>query len=169
MQPLNLQAFPVLHTDRLTLNALTLNDDAAIFALRSDDKVNEFLGRKKAETISDAQDFILKINKSVADNESIYWSIRLKNTDTLIGTICFWNLEMDNASVEIGYELLPVYQGKGLMQEALKAVIQFGFRLGFQTITAYSDAKNVASIKLLERHHFKLNASDSYELRNDEK
>lgn len=154
MQSLNLNSFPILTTARLMLKQLALNDDKAIFALRSDDRVNEFIGRTKAKTIEDAQDFIVKINESIADNASIYWVIKLKNTDELIGTICFWNLELDKDIAEIGYELMPDYQGKGLMQEALTAAIDYAFSIGFTTITAYPHKKNVPSIKLLERNSF---------------
>jgi [ribosomal protein S5]-alanine N-acetyltransferase len=151
----NLTPFPILITDRLLLKQLELNDDTAIFALRSSDEVNKFVYRKKAETLKDAQDFIAKINKSVANNDSIYWGIKLKNSDALIGTICLWNIEKDTLTAEIGYELLPDFQGKGIMQEAVSSVIKYSFKLGFTTITAFPHADNVPSIKLLERNHFK--------------
>ncbi len=163
MQPLNLTPFPILMTDRLMLKQLELSDDTAIFALRSDDIINQFIYREKAKTIEDAQDFIAKINKSIANNESIYWAIKLKENNELIGTICFWNIELEKKIVEIGYELLTDYQGKGLMQEALLAVINHGFKLGFKTINAYPNAANLSSIKLLERNNFKLIG----ELKND--
>ena len=147
--------FPILTTARLILKSLALSDAAAIFTLRSDDKVNQFIGRKKAESLKDAQDFIGKIQQNMADKTSFYWGIHAQNTPELIGTICLWNLERDKGIAEIGYELMPHYQGKGLMQEALTAVIDFGFSIGFTTITAYLHAENAPSIKLLERNHFK--------------
>ena len=152
---LNLMPFPILITDRLLLKRLALSDDTAIFALRSSDEVNKFIYRKKAETIKDAQDFIAKINTGIENNESIYWGIKLKNTEELIGTICLWNIEIETLIAEIGYELLPDFHGKGIMQEAISAVIPYVFKLGFTTITAFPNADNVPSIKLLERNNFK--------------
>jgi [ribosomal protein S5]-alanine N-acetyltransferase len=156
MQPLNLTPFPILITDRLMLKQLELSDDKAIFALRSDDIINQFIYREKAKTIKDAQDFIVKINKNIANNESIYWAIKLKENKELIGTICFWNIQLKESIAEIGYELMTDYQGKGLMQEALLAVINYGFKIGFKTINACPNAANLRSIKLLERNNFKL-------------
>jgi [ribosomal protein S5]-alanine N-acetyltransferase len=156
MRPLNLATFPTLITDRLILNQLELSDDKAIFKLRSDDKINALINRKSALTIEEAQHFIEKINKNIANNESIYWGIKLKNTNQLIGTICFWNIELKEAIAEIGYELLPDFQGKSFMQEAISEVIKYGFNIGFKTIKAYTNALNVASINLLKRNNFEL-------------
>ena len=155
MIELNLNPFPILTTARLILKPLELSDTAAIFALRSNDEVNRFVGRKKAETLQDAHDFILKIQQNETDKTSFYWGIHAKETPELIGTICFWNLELDKGIAEIGYELIPDYQGKGFMQEALTVVMGYGFQIGFTTITAYPNAENAPSIKLLERNHFK--------------
>lgn len=147
--------FLIPTTTRLTLKPLALSDAAAIFALRSNDEVNQFIGRKKAENLQDALDFIHKIQQNIADNTSFYWGIHAQNATELIGTICLWNLERDKGIAEIGYELLPHYQGKGLIQEALKVVIDYAFSIGFTTITACLNAENAPSIRLLERHRFK--------------
>ena len=155
MLPLNSDPMPILTTTRLTLKPLALSDTAAIFALRSNDEVNQFIGRKNAESLDDAQDFILKIQQNVANNTSFYWGIHAQNASELIGTICLWNLERDKSIAEIGYELMPNYQGKGLMQEALKAVIDYSFSIGIKTITACCHAENASSIRLLERNGFK--------------
>ena len=148
-------SFPILTTARLMLKPLTLSDAAAIFALRSNDEVNQFIGRKKAENLQDACDFILKIQQNVADSTSFYWGIHATEAPELIGTICLWNLDRDKGIAEIGYELMPDYQGKGFAQEALTAVIDYSFKIGFTTITACVNAENVPSIKLLERNDFK--------------
>jgi ribosomal-protein-alanine N-acetyltransferase len=50
--------FPELQTPRLFLRALTTSDDHAIFALRSNDEVNRFVGRTAAQTLADAARFI---------------------------------------------------------------------------------------------------------------
>ena len=56
---------------------------------------------------------------------------------------------------EIGYELMVDQQGKGIMQEAIKAVIEYGFKgMKLQTIVASPNQNNVKSINLLERSQF---------------
>ncbi|SEW37689.1 ribosomal-protein-alanine N-acetyltransferase [Chitinophaga sp. YR573] len=144
--------FPLLTTERLILRSLTLEDAPEILRIRSDDRVNKYLDRPKATSIEDALAFIRKIQ---AANEGFYWAITLKDNNTLIGSVCFWNIMIDKKSGEIGYELHPDYQGKGIMQEAITAAIKYGFEsAGFNVITALSSADNENSIRLLERNNF---------------
>src|SRR5437868_13096004 len=119
MLNLNFTPFPNLITERLFLRQLKIEDANEIFTLRSSDEVNRFLDRPKATTIDEARQFINKINDGINKNESVYWAITFKNDSKLIGTICYWNISKENDRAEIGYELQPRYQGKGIMQEAI--------------------------------------------------
>ena len=146
---------PVLSTKRLILRKLCLEDQDEIFELHSDERVLEFLDRPKYKNLEDASKFINDINKGLKEREWIYWGIISKETDRLIGTICFWHWSGDYTSAEIGYELLPSFQGKGIMQEALTKVLDYGFhQLKLHYVEAYIQAKNIKSIRLLERNHF---------------
>ena len=148
--------FPVLKTERLTLRQLTNSDDKEIFALRSDDNVNKYLDRKPSKSIDDAKNFIQTINENIQRNNSIYWAITLNGTDKLIGTICLFDFSKDNLKAEIGYELLPDFQGKGIMQEATSKVIDFGIQhIGLNSIEAYTHSENQSSTRLLEKLNFK--------------
>ena len=148
--------FPVLKTERLTLRQLSVNDDKEIFALRSDKQVNKYLDREPSHTIEDARKFIDKIAEVVRQNQGIYWAITLTNNDNLIGTICLFNFSNENNQAEIGYELLPAFQGQGIMQEATSKVIAFGFDvIGLKAIEAYTHLENKNSSKLLEKFNFR--------------
>ena len=154
----NFNPFPVLKTERLTLRQLASSDANEIFALRSNDNVNKYLNRKPAKSIDDAKTFIETINKNIQRNDSIYWAITLTGTNKLIGTICLFDFSDDNLKAEIGYELLPDFQGKGIMQEAASKVIDFGIRhIGLNSIEAYTHSENQNSTKLLEKFNFKKN------------
>jgi ribosomal-protein-alanine N-acetyltransferase len=152
----NFIPFPVLKTERLTLRQLACSDDNEIFALRSDDNVNKYLDRKPSQSIEDAKNFIQTINENIQRNDSIYWAITLNDTDKLIGTICLFDFSNDHLKAEIGYELLPDFQGKGLMQEAVSKVIDFGTQhIGLYSIEAYTHSQNKSSTRLLEKLNFK--------------
>ena len=156
MLSLNFTPFPTFFTERLILRQLLTTDDAQIFTLRSDDQVNKYLDRTKATSIEDARQFIRKINVSIGKNEAIYWGITLKDNPSLIGTVALWNILSGDEKAEIGYELLPEFQGKGIMQEAIAKVIEFGFlKMKLQTVEACTHPLNDKSSKLLERFHFK--------------
>lgn len=148
--------FKELTTERLALRKLRLSDDKDLYAIRSNDGVNKYLERSPAASIDEALAFIKKINDGIDNNGWIYWAITLKENDKLIGTICIWNISSKEAKGEIGYELMPQFQGKGFMTEALKKVIDFGFNdLKLKSLEAFTHAENIASIKLLERSNFK--------------
>ncbi len=55
----------------------------------------------------------------------------------------------------IGYDLSRPYWRRGIMTEALEAVIEFGFeRMGLNRIEAVVFVENVASHRLLEKLRF---------------
>jgi ribosomal-protein-alanine N-acetyltransferase len=159
MLNLNFSPFPVLVTERLVLRALKIADGRAIHILRSDDRVNRYLERPKSITLSEAKNFIRHINGGIARNKWIYWGITLKNEDALAGTVCLWNFSEEQRSAEVGFELHPDHQGKGIMREALVKVMEFGFReLRLHAIQAFTNVKNERSIHLLEKCNFERKA-----------
>src|SRR5262245_44701133 len=127
MPNLNFTPFPTLTTERLLLRQLSLADENEMFVLRADESVAKFVGRPVAQNIDQIRAFIHRINDGVAKNESILWAMTLKPENKLIGTICLWNIHESESKAEIGYEMLPSYHGKGLMQEAVTAVLDYGF------------------------------------------
>jgi ribosomal-protein-alanine N-acetyltransferase len=156
MLEMNFSPFPVLETIRLVLRQLEITDEDDIFTLRSDESVNEFIDRPETKTKEDARQFIRKINKGIAANESLYWAITERGNNKLIGTICIWNIDKEKAVAETGYELLPSYQGKGIMKEALAKVIEYGFgQMKLKMLEAYTHPGNSRSTILLEKFNFK--------------
>ena len=173
MVPINLNPFPELITSRLILRKLQLSDANEIFLLRADDTVNTFIDRQKATSVDEATAFINKIITIQNNGEGLMWAITLKDDPKLIGTIGIWNIKKEKDEAEIGYELLPRYQGKGIMLEALKAAIKYAFEtIGLKTIVAESNINNQRSINLLQKCGFtKTGETDGdyliYELSNN--
>ena len=133
-----------------------LDDATEIFNLRSNKQVNQYLDRQVPTSIEDAVTFIEKILAIIDKNEGCYWAICLKENPRLMGTICYFDFSSDQTTAEIGYELHPFYQLKGIMQETLTTVLHYGFQmLQLKSITAFPSADNVPSIRLLERNGFK--------------
>jgi len=161
MLQLNFTPFPIIKTSRLILRKLKREDENEVYALRKDEEVNRFLGREKAKSIDDARSFISKILTNVATNQGILWAITLKEDDRLIGSIVYYNISAKESRAELGYELSPAFQGKGIMKEAVEAVIQIGFdQFGFESIEGWPTANNIRSIQLLEKLNFKMVPDD---------
>lgn len=168
MSDINFSPFPTLTSERLILRQLNIKDANEILILRTDDSVNEFINRPKSTDISDAEKFIEKIEKGIADNEWIYWAITLKENDTLIGTVCLWNISVENNTGEIGYELHPHFQGKGIMQEAISKIIEYGFdKMKLKLITAVLHPGNNKSIRVLLKNNFVQDRNNEYVSKED--
>ncbi|MES2105726.1 MAG: GNAT family N-acetyltransferase [Pseudomonadota bacterium] len=165
---LNFANFPVLTTERLVLRQLADQDAAQIHRLRSDPAVNAYVGRVLSTGVEEAAAFIRKINDSILRNESMYWAISLQEDPGLIGTICYWNFDTEHETIELGYEMLPAFQGKGLMKEAVIRVIGYGFEeMKAKTITAFPSADNDRSVALLINTGFKTDGKSYTNIHGD--
>lgn len=152
MEHKNLENFPLLTTERLTLRQVSESDVQEIFLLRSEASINKFLDRQPSITLEDALNFIEKIKS----NSLSYWAIATKDNKKMLGTICLFDISEELKKCEIGYELLTEYQGKGFMKEAAKRVIEYSKQiLGIKTIEAYTHIDNQNSTNLLKALNFK--------------
>ncbi|PCH66465.1 MAG: GNAT family N-acetyltransferase [Bacteroidetes bacterium] len=166
MPEINFKPFPILTTERLTLRQLKDTDNFAISSLRSDDRINKYIDRPKQTNLDQAKAFIVKIKDGIKQNKSIYWVVCLRDDPNLVGTICLWNFSDDKTCAELGYELTQYSQGKGLMDEALKCVLNYSFHtLGLNKIEAYTHKDNVSSTRMLIKNNFK-QAPDRIDLDN---
>lgn len=152
--------FPEIHTERLILRKIETSDCDAILFLRSDETVNKYIARpenRKTKNLSDAVKFIKELNGYLETGKSIAWGITMKNNPEIVGTICLWNFSNDNKTAEVGYDLHPEFQGKGIMDESLKLIIEYGFgKLKLTKIEAFTHTINVNSRKLLVKNEFQL-------------
>ncbi len=151
----NFTPFPILTTDRLVLRQLEMTDDKAIFIHRSDDTVNTYLEDFRHASIEQTQTFIARVQKEIANGQTILWVISRKENPAFMGTICFWNISPAEDKAETGYTLCSAFHGMGYMQEALVKIIDFGFhQMKLGTIEAYTHEHNSPSIRLLLRNKF---------------
>lgn len=154
LQP-NFSPFPLITTERLVLREITTNDANEIFFLRSDKGLLTYLDKAPEKSIDETIAFIGIIKKNQKDNDGILWGITLKESNSVIGTICYWRMQKEHYRAEIGYILHPAQQGKGIMNEAIKAVIKYGFEtMKLHSIEANVNPGNKASMKLLEKNGF---------------
>jgi [ribosomal protein S5]-alanine N-acetyltransferase len=155
---------PEIKTERLLLRKITLIDTPQLFELRKDEKMMRFIPRPLANTNNDVEMLIEKMLTGMEEFTSINWAITLAGNDTLVGIVGFVRMNLEHHRAEVGYMLHPKEQGKGLMAEALHAIITFGFnQMQLHTIEAVIDPANAASEQLLlklgfiKEAHFKQN------------
>jgi [ribosomal protein S5]-alanine N-acetyltransferase len=155
MNQVQIHPLATLTTERLQLRPLKPDDTTDIFTIRSNKDLILYTNRPLCTSLEDAALFITRINNGIIENHSAYWGVAFHHSKEIIGTICLWHFENENYRAEIGYEILPQYQQKGFMQEAVNAVVQYGFTiLNLHSITAWLSPENKASIRLLEKTGF---------------
>jgi len=151
------EVFPNLDTPRLNLRELKTEDAKQVLFLRSDKEVTKFIKRQIPTKIQDALDFIHKIQLGYSKRETISWAICTIENPKMIGSICLLNYSLDRKTAEVGYDLNPSFQNRGIMTEALQAVINFGFdTLQLDTIKAFTHYANENSRNLLTKNAFRL-------------
>ena len=75
--------------------------------------------------------------------------------DVVIGLCGFAGPRDTAGCVEIGYSIVPSYQGKGLASEAAQALIEFAKTAGVSKVSAHTLAETNASTRVLEKCGFK--------------
>jgi ribosomal-protein-alanine N-acetyltransferase len=155
MVNINFTPFPNLETERLYLRRLVKEDVNEVFALRSDKEVMKYIPRPLVKTEEDALEHIAMIDAKIENNEGINWAITLKDNPKLIGIIGHYRIKPEHFRAEIGYMLLPEYHGKGIIVEAIKETLNYGFQvMKLHSIEAIIDPENLASESVLQKSGF---------------
>ncbi|MDX1908315.1 MAG: GNAT family N-acetyltransferase [Bacteroidia bacterium] len=147
--------FPVLSTPRLVLREITEADAPEMLMLRSDPELMQYIHRPPATGLEDVLVYIRRIIADVQAHDGITWGITLRDSPGVIGTLGFWRLDKAHYRAEIGYMLAQAYQRQGLMQEAMSAVLRYGFEeMGLHSVEANVSPDNEPSQGILLRNGF---------------
>ena len=155
MLAVNFHPFHNLETERLLLRRVNNNDCKEILSLRSNPETMKYIPRPLLKNEEDALAHILMIETKIQNNEGINWAITLKGNPKLIGVIGHYRIQLENYRAEIGYMILPEFNGLGIVTEAVKEVVKYGFEImKLHSIEAVIDPDNVASANVLEKNGF---------------
>lgn len=143
----------VAETHRLILKTFTIDDAPFILELMNTPDWIKFIGDRNVRTVEQAATY-LKNNqlKAYESQDYGYYKVMLKSEDSKpIGS--FGLLKRDTLEhVDIGFSLLPEYQGQGYGYEGTSALIDLArYRFNISTVCAITLPENQASIKLLEK------------------
>jgi ribosomal-protein-alanine N-acetyltransferase len=142
--------FPSLTTSRLLLRHILPGDAEALFAILSDDEAMEFYGNEPHQSLDDTKELIRQIEERYARKEALRWGITFQGEDRLIGSCSIFHFDEGFDCAETGYELNRAFWRKGIMTEAMSAILTFGFsELGLHRIEAIIDMANERSKGLL--------------------
>lgn len=145
---------PTIDLDGARLRALRAADVEALYAYLSDPVVTEMTSYPEV-SLPLIQGIIERSQSRWAAGELSKWGIALKHDDQVVGTCGFNEWSQIHRWAELAYDLAPACWGKGLMRQAVAAVLQWTFQQDLvNRVHAYVRIDNQRSQRLLERSGF---------------
>jgi RimJ/RimL family protein N-acetyltransferase len=144
-----------LETERLLLRPLVPEDADALFGIFSDPVVVRWGSSPAWTEMKQADAFIQSAVDAQVAGTSLRLGIVRREDSRLIGQCTFYAVSDQNRRAELGYTLASDCWGRGYMNEALRALVNYGFRtLDMIRLEADIDPRNLASARALERLGF---------------
>lgn len=150
---INYLGTPRIETKRLILRKLDLTDTQSVFDhWLSDERVTDNRINAAHLSVSETKERLNKIVSEYGSKEFCYWGIERKDTGELIGEIDLYNFDKDTENCEVSYSLGFKWWNQGYGTEALRAVVEFGFKhMNVHKISAAHNIDNPASGKIMSK------------------
>ena len=145
---------PTIELDGARLRPLRVADAAALYSYLRDPVVTE-LTSYPLTSLPMVEAIIERSLNHWAAGDLSKWGIALRQDDQLIGTCGFNEWSKAHRWAELAFDLAQAHWGKGLMRQAVAAVIQWTYRQGqVNRVHAFVRVDNRRSERLLERSRF---------------
>ena len=134
---------------------IKLNTERFILSTASRDEMQEIIDKEADVTMKAAYREMLQGALDHPEQWEWYaiWIIERKD-GCKVGDLCFKGRN-DDGSVEIGYGILPEYQGRGYATEAVEAMVSWALcQSGVRRVEAETEPDNKASQRVLEKCGF---------------
>ncbi len=139
-----------LETERLALRKFTMDDAEDVFAYASDPEMTRFVGWGAHQSIEDSREFLRRMIAEYDEPKAATWAIVLRESGRVTGAIALRT--MNEWRAELGYAIGREHWGQGLMTEAVRRVIDYGFfYCGLYRIEALCDVDHVGSARVMEK------------------
>jgi ribosomal-protein-alanine N-acetyltransferase len=151
---MNIDEFPELITARLKLRRMQLSDLPSLMKYVNNPKISDQIFNIPYPY--QEEDAVFRMNfvlQGFKNRERYVFAITYKDQDELIGEIGL-HLDKANNHGQFGYWLGEPFWGKGIVSEALAAILKFGFtQLELNKIYATHYPDNPASGKVMIANH----------------
>lgn len=142
-----------IETERLILRDWDVDDVDDLYDYAKNPNVGPHGGWKPHESKIES----LEIMQTLFINKYDSWAIVYKENGKVIGSIGY-ETDVRRPQVncrELGYAMSEDYWGKGIMTEAAKAVLQYGFKeLDLDMVSIYRNPQNKRSGRVIEKCGF---------------
>lgn len=138
----------MIETERLVLRPFTTEDLDELAGIRADPEVMRYIGDQSRERVEQRLHYYISLYESHGFG---MWAVIDKETGVMIGWCGLIFLD-ETPEVEVGYGVARPYWGRGLMTEAARASLRYGFeRAGLDRIVAVAMPENRASRRIMEK------------------
>ena len=139
---------------KIILREVRDSDIRSIIRFAKVKKVSKFTDLPHPFSLKDAYKLIGEIRHGIKTGESYQLGIELPSIKKVIGIIGLTNID-EHKKAELEYWLGRKYWGQGIAKEAVKLILNFGFRkLRLNRIYAKTVPENINSWKLLKKCGF---------------
>ena len=129
---------------------MRMSDARDLFAYAQDPEVSRHVLWDTHRSLGESRQFLRGALRQYRRGQPSSFAITLKDSGRMIGTIGFMWVNLDHQSAEVGYSLSRDYWNRGIMTEALRQVVAFGFeRLRLNRIEAQHEVDNPASGRVM--------------------
>jgi ribosomal-protein-alanine N-acetyltransferase len=144
-----------LPTPRLRLRAPREQDAAAMLSIYADPAVCRYLPWGAWASIDVARERTVRYVEGMAAGDMVQLLILRASDDAVLGDCTLFHLDAQCRRAEVGYSLAKAAWGQGIVQEAVGALLRFGFdTMELNRVEADIDPRNAASARSLERLGF---------------
>jgi ribosomal-protein-alanine N-acetyltransferase len=143
---------PVLETDRLILRKLEVSDAEDYFHVIADPETIKHTRWELFHTVEESALYLGYLEEKYLKREAIHWGIIDKESNQLVGRAAFISFDSENERTEIGYVISRRFWNKGLISEAVRELIRYGFNdIGVNRIEARCNEDNLGSERVMQK------------------
>lgn len=144
---------PDLLTPRLRLRPLRRADADAIYAYSKDPAVAEHVLWDAHASLDDTRAYLAMVESRYLGGVALEWAI--EHDGIVVGTIGYFDRREDHRRAELGFALAPWMRGQGIVAEAARGVLAYGFgTLRLQRVVATVRVEHAASRRVLTKLGF---------------
>ena len=145
---------PIIHTDRLLIRIVSIDDAKDFYEFCSDPIVCTYLTFNPYKSLVHTKVIINNMLNAYIHGTDVNFSVILKETGKVIGSVSL-NFKKNTNVAEIGYLFNSSFWHKGYADESIKALIKVTFEYYIvDAIEAKYVKENISSERLLENNGF---------------
>lgn len=151
---LDLRRLPILETERLRLEPLTVDDASQLFPIMDDPEVMAYWDTPEIDDPDIVDQIVRHQVEGMSAGRGVYWALRTLADRGFLGACDLSEIDRWNRRAEVGFMLGREAWGQGYALEAMRSVVAFAAGAGLRKLTARTHLGNRRSEALLEKLGF---------------